>query len=120
MIERFANLFDAFNVIDRVTGIVAGLTNFERGTHRNRRKWRGLVQLRVPRQEGVSGQDIEDKLKAVGVPIHGRRVTSTELIFSVPQQQVGLARAVLAGRITRTWAEQKRGQGNHEQAKRRR
>ncbi len=71
------------------------LTNFERGTHGKRAEKRGLTQITITRDEHTTGAQIEAHLKRYGIPMHGRRITSKQIIFSVPNQQAAWAQTLL-------------------------
>jgi len=112
-LEQIADLANVSNVIDRLELLWAAVTNRERGTHRKRNKWRGMRTIRVQRQEGMSAQDIEDHLRQRGVKIHGRRITSKEIIFSVGTQYGSwpdwlIKRYVGGNAHTNTWASRRR------------
>lgn len=111
MFDALLDVFDMLNVIDRVSGFLAGAINFERGTHHKRMKHRGLHTIHIARETGDSGQEIEDYLKSYHIPIHGRRITSKEIIFSVPDQQAEWAKYLLDTKGTSQqptrWADQK-------------
>lgn len=102
--DALTDILDAFNVIDRAEGWLAALTNVERGTHGKRMRKRGMTQMSVTRDEHTTGQELEDYLKRYGVPMHGKRITSKAIIFSVPNQQAKMARALLKVKGTpRQW-----------------
>lgn len=110
--DTLLDLLDLFNVIDRAEGALAGLLNFERGTHGKRLRKRGMVQLKIDRSKHVPA-DVERYLNHYGVPIHGRRITSKEAIFSVPAQQAAWAKVLLERMGTpqqpQAWADNPKG-----------
>ena len=116
--DVLTDIMDAFNIIDRAEGWLAALTNVERGTHGKRLRKRGMTQMSIPvcipsRDGHVTGAQAEAYLKRYGIPMHGKRITSKEIIFSVPSQQAAWARALLARMDTpqqpKAWRDQKRG-----------
>lgn len=55
-----------------------------------------MTQITVARDEHTTGAQIEAYLHRYGIPMHGRRITSQAIIFSVPSQQAGWAQTLLA------------------------
>lgn len=95
------NLLDAFNVIDRVQGVVFGLGTFlpHRKTHKGRAvgPWvvdGGTRQISVDRAY-TTGGDAERILQRVNIPVAGRRVTDREAIFTVKARQAQWAEYAL-------------------------
>jgi hypothetical protein len=73
---NWLDLLDAFNLIDRIEGLMRGL-------------WYGggTRTLKVEHDEKVLGKDYEDALRKRGVAVFGRGATSTELRWKIKQRQ---------------------------------
>jgi hypothetical protein len=102
------SLLDKFNLIDRITGRITAL---RRGDYKRARKhgklavlWEFLRSatgtntraLRVRRDSGWTGASVEKMLKAKGVRLWGRRVTSEHFIFTVEKRQAAWADYLIA------------------------
>lgn len=91
------DFLDKFNWIDRVQGVLWGLTTYL--PHQRSRKgrkvgeWRvdgGTREIRVDRAH-TSGGDAERILERVSVGIAGKRITDREAIFLVKERQASWA-----------------------------
>ena len=82
--DALLDIFDLFNMLDKAEGALAGLLNFERGTHGKRLQKRGMVTLFLPRELGKSGAEAEQYLKRFGIPVHGGVCARTVFASSYP------------------------------------
>ena len=81
---KWLDLLDAFNLIDRVEGLIMGL--FYRDMGRT---------VRVLHSEEATGNEYEALLKRYHVVVYGRRATSKYLIFQVKTKQAKWAEYLL-------------------------
>jgi len=95
------DILDKFNIIDRVQGVLWGLTTWlpRRRTRKGRKvgPWRidgGTREIRIDRTANTGG-DAERALKRAHIPIAGKRITTKEAIFVVRARQAKWAELVL-------------------------
>lgn len=108
---KLDDFLDAFNLIDRVEGLISSVIHADwRGATR-RSGPLGLVTevgrtafganswtFRVPLESDWSGSEIERFLKHYGIIIWGRRITGSHAIFSVKGRQAVWAEYLLLRR----------------------
>jgi hypothetical protein len=104
-------ILDAFNWIDRVTGMISSFAHADWKGSARRSGTLGVLgaagsaalgantwTFSVSRDSSWSGADIEQFLKHYGIIVWGRRVTSDHYIFSVKGRQANWAEYLLQRR----------------------